>query len=901
LTPWSNAYIRDLSVGTIDVSSNNLNPVNIIGSSLGSVLKPWGNAYISDLSVGSIDVSVNLNPLNRNTSNIGSVLKPWNNSYIRDLSIGSIDISSNNLNPLISNNSRLGSALKPWGNAYIRDVSVGSINVSANLNPLLSLNPEFYMLGSGGVRTTDYKYVYHVFITTTPIKIFESPVNRLLDVMLVGGGGAGGWRLGSGGGGGGVVYLSNMMVNANQSYSLVVGAGGTSLANSLSTNGEDTTGFLATAAGGGRGISHTTSVGHGGEGGSGGGAVVAEGQPNTLYFGGDTSGNIIGPNTSGVIYGFRGGNITTGRGGGDPIKQAGGGGAGGQAANTNASITINTGQNGGGSGGPGVRLDIYNEVYYWGGGGGGACYGGSVEAVGGYGGIGGGGGGASFNTGTGIGGGSAITSGANGGVGLSSSGGAGGANSGGGGGGGTWETGLGGAGGSGIIIVRYLLNRSNIGSVLKPWNNAYIDDLSVASIDVSSNITPLTDNMGRLGSALKLWNNAYIRDLSIVSINDYLWTSGFGSQTINFMRFANNIIPATSNTYILGNINNTWADAFIRDLSVSSIDVSGNLAPLISSNSNLGTTLKTWNTANINNLDVTTINTTGDILPYTTNTGSLGSANNIWSVCQIDKLVLQHQSTTISNEVLYPDDIALLVVNPNPTGGTFNHSIIQVRQIQPTGGGGVTGWAFDISNSYGWQMSMRQGFNVNRTLFFYNTRDGTGTSYLNIDGASTSRLTYQGQIWSSTARITSDDRLKHNEIIINNGLAIIDQLTPKSYQKTTEMLDTNYYGDLSRYAWSYESGVIAQEVLQINDISYLVFDGDYYDESNNFIQRKYGLNYNSLFTYGLAATKELHTKVKYHESSILNMQSRIVNIQSHILNQQMTLNSLIARIEALEK
>jgi hypothetical protein len=56
-----------------------------------------------------------------------------------------------------------------------------------------------------------------------------------------------------------------------------------------------------------------------------------------------------------------------------------------------------------------------------------------------------------------------------------------------------------------------------------------------------------------------------------------------------------------------------------------------------------------------------------------------------------------------------------------------------------------------------------------------------------------------------------------------------------------------------------------------------------------------------LFTYGLAATKELHTKVKYHESSILNMQSRIVNIQSHILNQQMTLNSLIARIEALEK
>ena len=172
---------------------------------------------------------------------------------------------------------------------------------------------------------------------------------------------------------------------------------------------------------------------------------------------------------------------------------------------------------------------------------------------------------------------------------------------------------------------------------------------------------------------------------------------------------------------------------------------------------------------------------------------------------------------------------------------------------------------------------------------------------------------------------TSDDRLKHNEVAITNGLNIIDRLTPKFYQKTQDLLDANYNGDLSNHAWTYEAGLIAQEVLQISDLSFVVGGGDYYEQkynlitqtqdvssnyydssannyelSNNYydqsannyevsynlITQAYNLNYNSVFVYGLAAIKELHTKVKANEISILNRQAII--------------NNLITRIEALE-
>ena len=152
---------------------------------------------------------------------------------------------------------------------------------------------------------------------------------------------------------------------------------------------------------------------------------------------------------------------------------------------------------------------------------------------------------------------------------------------------------------------------------------------------------------------------------------------------------------------------------------------------------------------------------------------------------------------------------------------------------------------------------------------------------------------YTTYLYVNDIQVNSDDRLKHNEVIINNGLDVIDLLTPKFYQKTIDLLDASYNGDLSGHKWSYESGLIAQEVLQISDLSFAVSGGDYYDTSNNLIQQPYSVNYNNVFVYGLAAIKELHQKVKAQETSISSL-------QTSMLEQQATINSLLTRLQALE-
>ena len=215
--------------------------------------------------------------------------------------------------------------------------------------------------------------------------------------------------------------------------------------------------------------------------------------------------------------------------------------------------------------------------------------------------------------------------------------------------------------------------------------------------------------------------------------------------------------------------------------------------------------------------------------------------------------------------------------------------------------------------------------------FLYSSLKGRPPTSYNVFDSSfnsideTGKWSFQNLGVTGTFTNTSDDRLKHNEVVISNGLAIIDSLTPKFYQKTLTMLDASYNGDLSGQAWTYEAGIIAQELLQISDLSFVVSGGNYYQEryiysrptngpsnanydpsfniydisnanytiSNDLITQAYNVNYNSVFVYGLAAIKELHTKVKAQEASISTL-------QTSMLEQQATINSLLTRLQALE-
>lgn len=108
-----------------------------------------------------------------------------------------------------------------------------------------------------------------------------------------------------------------------------------------------------------------------------------------------------------------------------------------------------------------------------------------------------------------------------------------------------------------------------------------------------------------------------------------------------------------------------------------------------------------------------------------------------------------------------------------------------------------------------------------------------------------------GRGWSH-----SDDRLKHNEIDISNGLDVIRKLKPKVYDRSWELNEQ----DSSKYFK--EVGLIAQDVLLINDLSHAVAYGDYTDENGEIQEAPYSLNYRDIHTYTIAAVKELDKELQ---------------------------------------
>ena len=160
--------------------------------------------------------------------------------------------------------------------------------------------------------------------------------------------------------------------------------------------------------------------------------------------------------------------------------------------------------------------------------------------------------------------------------------------------------------------------------------------------------------------------------------------------------------------------------------------------------------------------------------------------------------------------------------------------------------------------------------------------------------------------YTGTIASTSDDRLKHNEKNIINGLEIIRELEPQIYQKTTTFKAEDYRGEVSD-SYIIEAGLIAQEVNVINDLSFTVIVGD--------IERPYHLRYDNIFVYGLAATKELDSIVSNNINDISNLSNRLTNmsdgipdvsdvnlsnIKNLIINQNTLIQSLNNKVSNLE-
>jgi hypothetical protein len=158
---------------------------------------------------------------------------------------------------------------------------------------------------------------------------------------------------------------------------------------------------------------------------------------------------------------------------------------------------------------------------------------------------------------------------------------------------------------------------------------------------------------------------------------------------------------------------------------------------------------------------------------------------------------------------------------------------------------------------------------------------GAGSPHLSLGANSSNRwfFVYCYYLYYNAGGLASDDRIKHNEKIVTNGLDIITQLTPKKYQKSLKMYDADYNGEIEG-TWHWETGLIAQELLK-TDISFCVGGGDRVDEeTGDLIPETYCVDYNTVFTYSIAAIKELNKIVQSQAELITKLENRITILEN---------------------
>jgi len=374
-----------------------------------------GNEFQLTLTSGSIAV---LDPINITAGQEFTLKVFQSSSTIENLAASNLQFNTNIYNSDVSGR-------------YVASTTVGQEDVikftSFNTSSLYAYGfqknqvtqslflPAGFISASGGEVFTSGSFKIHKFTASADFVILSGGAGRTFDYVAVAGGGAGSGLTGGGGGGGGIA-TGSINWSSNDTWPIVIGAGGTGT----------TTSEVRGNAGNNTTISSSLVIAYGG----GGGGYYEDGG---LGFGANSSGSAGGggSNEGGTqnLGGSHIGTVNIGSNGGDGHDggsgaYAAGGGGGGSAVGGNASA------NTGGNGGAGLTITNISGSFTLAGGGGGTGWG-----TGGTGGTGGGGAGNAdvfpYNGVNGT------------------------ANTGGGGGGFARSGGTGGSGGSGVVYIKY--------------------------------------------------------------------------------------------------------------------------------------------------------------------------------------------------------------------------------------------------------------------------------------------------------------------------------------------------------------------------------------------------------------------------------------------------------------
>ena len=181
-----------------------------------------------------------------------------------------------------------------------------------------------------------------------------------------------------------------------------------------------------------------------------------------------------------------------------------------------------------------------------------------------------------------------------------------------------------------------------------------------------------------------------------------------------------NIIPSNNNSLTLGNVNTYWSNAYIRDLSVTSIDISKNILPLLPNSSNLGSLLKRWKTVYVDNISVNSINRIS--INSLTNNGTL---LNI-STGQIIATTISAETISSNSDIfLYDISLAAKINEIINRVNNLSHGLSHIPIIK-TGFYGTFDITFQFINAYtnvtGFPDSYYSSFNYgsNFAIFYDN-------------------------------------------------------------------------------------------------------------------------------------------------------------------------------------
>ena len=143
---------------------------------------------------------------------------------------------------------------------------------------------------------------------------------------------------------------------------------------------------------------------------------------------------------------------------------------------------------------------------------------------------------------------------------------------------------------------------------------------------------------------------------------------------------------------------------------------------------------------------------------------------------------------------------------------------------------------------------------------------------------------YQQICYVNTTQVTSDNRFKHNQKEITNALSTLEKLNPKVYFKTSNAYETNQVFDLNAHGLPVNDN--GELIQHINEAGLIAQDIQKIDELKKFVSGEdvLGLNYNSIFSYMIAALKELNQKYKDEKSKVSSLEAQMENVLERLSN-----------------